>query len=164
MRVEIEIIVDDRQLRRDITRMPGAITNALRLATEDATLYWQRLMKTYPPAPARQVGTAFSPVRFTTRAGRSVDFMARRSEGYVRTGTLGRSWTGPDSRRVETAGDVVWGRTSSSGNIAPYNRYVQDSELQARVHQGRWETMQAVMERTNRTVQRFYDNRMAQIR
>lgn len=160
----IEIVVRDAQMRRDLDRMPGAITNALRLATEDTTLYWQRLMKTYPPSPSPVQGTAFNPVRFRTGSGRDVDFMARRREGYVRTGTLGRSWTSPDSRRVEVGQDAVTGRTSSSGNIAPYNRYVQDAELQARVHQGRWDTIQAVMGRTTPTVQRFYANRLEQIR
>jgi hypothetical protein len=157
----IEIIIQDADLRFSLIRWPLAINNALRLATEDTTLYWQRLMKTYPPAPPPRMGTAFNPVRFTTRAGRSVEFMARRSEGYTRTGTLGRSWTSPDSRRVEVGSDFAWGRTSSSGDIAPYNRYVQDAELQARVHQGRWETIQAVMQRTTATVQRFYSSRLA---
>jgi hypothetical protein len=161
--MEIHIVVNDGQVRRDLDRMPPAITNALRFATEDTTLYWQRIVKTYPPPPDAIQGTAANPVRFTAM-GRAVSFMARRREGYVRTGTLGRSWTMPDSRRVEVSPTVVTGRTSSSGNIAPYNRYVQDAAYQARIHQGRWEPIQATMQRTAPQVQRFYANRLNAIR
>lgn len=130
---ELQVIINDRDVRRLLTTAPGQITEALRLGTEDTTLYWQRLVKTYP---------------------------AQRTSTYRRTGTLGRSWTSPDSRRVEVVGTTVQGRVSSSGYIAPYNRYVQDEELQARVHQGTWETIQAVMGRTASQVERFYEDRL----
>jgi len=41
--------------------------------------------------------------------------------GYVRTGTLARSW----SARVQTSGRDIEGTVGSSGNIAPYNVFVQ---------------------------------------
>lgn len=53
---------------------------------------------------------------------------------------LGSRWT---SRRIRGEGYI--GR--AIGNNASYAPWVQSSELQARVHQGRWQTDQAIMER-----------------
>jgi hypothetical protein len=39
-------------------------------------------MKKYPPKPAAVQGPAMSPVRFTTRGGKSADFTAAGFGGY----------------------------------------------------------------------------------
>ena len=43
------------------------------------------------------------------------------ASGYVRTGTLARSW----SARVRSGGRKIEGTVGSAGNIAPYNVFVQ---------------------------------------
>jgi hypothetical protein len=44
--------------------------------------------------------------------------------GYVRTGTLMRSW----SKSVKVGTDRIEGTIGSSGNMAPYNKYVEGPE------------------------------------
>lgn len=53
---------------------------------------------------------------------------------------LGKRWTSRRIRGQEYVGREV-------GNNASYAPWVQSSELQARVHQGRWQTDQEVIER-----------------
>jgi len=66
---------------------------------------------------------------------------------YRRTNTLKRSWT----REIKP--EQLAARVGSNANVAPYNRYVQDEAMQARVHHGRW----------NNTVQATSRNRQQQI-
>lgn len=54
----------------------------------------------------------------------------------------------------------IRGRVGSDGNIAPYNRWVQDEERQARVHRGRWVTLQASMRRREQAIQRLFERRV----
>lgn len=62
----------------------------------------------------------------------------RAGQTYRRTGNLRASWqTFPN----EGSGDVL-GVVRSSGVI--YNRYVQDADAQAWMHQDRWQTAQEV--------------------
>ena len=56
---------------------------------------------------------------------------------YVRTLVLGKSWAQSTSGYAMKAEGWV-------GNNVSYARYVQDKALQARVHQGRWQTVQSV--------------------
>ena len=57
---------------------------------------------------------------------------------YRRTGTLGRRWT----TKVETLTTFQ----GTIGNNTVYGPYVQDEAKQARVHKGRWQTIQGVVE------------------
>jgi len=57
---------------------------------------------------------------------------------YRRTGTLGRRWT----TRVETLTKFE----GVIGNNTVYGPYVQDKGEQAKVHQGRWQTIQSVVD------------------
>jgi len=68
--------------------------------------------------------------------------------GYRRTMTLGRRWTS----RVESLASEVVGVV---GNDTVYAPYVQ-GELQARVHQGRWQTGQAVLEKLRGKIVEFF--------
>ena len=56
---------------------------------------------------------------------------------YRRTGTLGRKWTS----KVTFTDDEVMG---FAGNNAPYARFVQGFDTQARIHAGNWQTEQDV--------------------
>lgn len=117
-------------------------------------------LKKYPPKPSPVAGTALSPVRFTTRGGKAVDFMALsrgwerkgrklRYVGYVRTGKLGQSWT----TSIQQQGADLVGKVGTNLKYAPY---VQSAERQAWMHQGRWRTdAQAVQKFTARILQRF---------
>ena len=127
----VNIEIDSRQVRRMIDRAPQRVNRALRAAMDDSTILLLREMQTYPPQ--------------------------RPGSTYKRTGTLRRSWL----RRVSNAGVGVTGEVVSSGNMAPYNRLVQDQTRQARVHRGRWtNTAQEVARRNERTIQRYFDRRL----
>lgn len=84
--------------------------------------------------------------------GDAIDDMAREAadypperagQRYVRTGTLGRGWT-----EGQTLFDLQ-GQTALEAvrvNSTPYGPSVQGREDQAKVHQGRWQTVEALME------------------
>ena len=70
---------------------------------------------------------------------------------YVRTGKLGQSWTW----EVTTNWAGVRGKVGTNLKYAPY---VQSKALQARIHQGNWNTdAQAVEEKRAEIIQRFRD-------
>lgn len=127
----VNVDIDSRQVRTMIDRAPARINRALRAAMDDSTVLLLREMQTYPPQ--------------------------RPGSTYKRTNTLRRSWL----RRVRGDASSVTGEVVSSGNMAPYNRLVQDQTRQARVHRGRWtNTAQEVARRNERTIQRYFDRRL----
>lgn len=73
----------------------------------------------------------------------------RRGSSYRRTGTLGRRWV----TRVEGASGGVRGRV---GNNTIYGPLVQSQAFQARVHRGRWQTDQQVIERETETITGYF--------
>lgn len=74
----------------------------------------------------------------------------RRGSSYRRTGTLGRRW----ETRVESASGGVRGRV---GNYTvDYAPLVQSHRFQARVHRGRWQTDQQVIERETETITGYF--------
>ena len=164
---DVSIVVDDREVMSLLRRAPDRINVALRAALTDATALILRDAKTYPPPPDAIQGPSSSPVRFSTRAGKAVNFTARsrgwsggrrsRYVGYKRTGTLGRSW----HKSITGRGIDMVGEVKSEGNKAPYNRYVQDAEHQSRVHQGRWSTIQSIADNRRDDINRIFDARIA---
>ena len=127
----VTIQIDSRETRLMLLRAPSRIDRALRAAMEDSTTLLLREQQTYP---TQRTGTA-----------------------YKRTGTLRRSW----SRRVSREGTAIVGTVGSSGNTAPYNRYVQDQTQQASIHRGRWtNTAQETARRNESTIQRYFDRRL----
>jgi len=62
---------------------------------------------------------------------------------YRRTGTLGRLWTS-STPSISIAGSVLNARL---GNATPYGPYVQDPDRQAKVHRGRWQTTDDVVDK-----------------
>jgi len=110
----------------------------------------------YPP----QVSAA-SPVfkkrKRATNRGRKGSRYA--SKGYRRTGTLRRSWFQTLSRRGSSFVVVV----ASSGNVAPYNIYVQgEKETQSKLMRSRgWisvpESAEEELKKTEVALQKLFD-------
>ncbi len=83
----------------------------------------------------------------------------QRPTRYRRSHTLERSW----QKNVEARGANVIGRVRSSGQIAPYNRWVQDELRQAWMHRGHWtNTVQAVGRARRTTAQEIWRRRLRQ--
>ena len=122
--------INDSAANALFSRAPGVVGVALRGAVEDGTTYVLYKIRRYPPQ--------------------------RPGSSYRRTNTLKRSW----SRRIEGRGLEIRGIVASNGNMAPYNRTVQDRDRQARIHRGRWQTAQSVSEATQPVVQRMVMNRL----
>ena len=71
------------------------------------------------------------------------------SESYVRTGTLGKSW----SKRVNWQGADLVAEVKSSGQVAPYNKYVRGPKLgpkkqAARMAARGWKSVSDIAEQT----------------
>lgn len=131
--METSIQIDDREVLAMLRAAPLRINRANRAAMNDATALLLRDLKTYPP----------------TRPGQT----------YVRTRTLGRSWT----RKIAGSGVSIRGVVGSSPYIAPYNRWVQDEARQAWMHRGRWvNTVQGVRRHRTKTVQNMFRARLRQ--
>lgn len=64
------------------------------------------------------------------------------NSSYIRTGTLGRLWA-TATPRVTMSGHVLDARIR---NATPYGPLVQQRGQQRRVHRGRWQTTDDVME------------------
>jgi hypothetical protein len=75
---------------------------------------------------------------------------ARPGSSYRRTGTLGRRWTTEITRN----GNGLIGKT---GNNTSYGPWVQSKQFQARVHRGRWQTDEDVLERNRRRITDDFD-------
>ena len=138
-----------------------AQSDAIYKALSASVIEIETYMKKYPPKPAAIQGPAMAPVRFTTRGGKSADFMARsrgwtkgrRSyyEGYRRTGKLGQAWTtSVRQTATETVGKV--------GNAINYAKWVQAAATQAWMHKGRWRTdAQAIAQFEAKVTKRIKD-------
>jgi len=131
--MSITITIDDREVRQMLRAAPGQIRQAQLAAMNDATSLLLRDMSTYP----------------AQRAGSS----------YTRTHVLQKSW----SRVIEQRGRDITGRVGSNQNIAPYNRVVQDADMQARQHRGTWKnTAQAVTKQREAAIQKMFRTRLKQ--
>lgn len=88
---------------RGKTPSAAELTKGLRKAMSDTVNEGKRFMAEYPPQKPTLRG------RYSRRGG------------YRRTGTLKRSW----SAATRVTGTRIEGEIGSSGNIAPYNVFVQ---------------------------------------
>jgi hypothetical protein len=127
---EIDINIDDSEVRDLLSRAPTRIERALRSTIESGTALILRDLSTYPPTLPGQ--------------------------RYVRTGTLGRSW----SREITGSGLEMRGIVGSSENMAPYNRVVQSEDNQGELFRGRWPTVQGVKRNREREIQQMFEARM----
>lgn len=161
--IEVEITNPEglRQIRAELNRI--AAGSYMRAPMEASLIELETYMKKYPPKRAAVQGPAMSPVRFTTRGGKSADFMARSRgwgkdkrgrlyyEGYKRTGKLGQAWL----TRVEGNSTLLVGHV---GNAINYAKWVQADATQAWMHRGRWRTdAQAIRQFQAKIVARFRD-------
>jgi len=119
-----------------------AIQGAMLATGEDVQSLWLVQMRRYPPPIALRVSVDVH--------GR---IKARLGNGYRRTGTLRKSWFAVAPLHLE--GNTVYAEVVSSGQIAPYNIYVQMEGYQAWMHAGRWETEAQVIERTRGQVEQI---------
>ena len=158
--MEISISVDVGGALRHLTDVQNRIPRALEQGLKDSATLYRKEMRTYPPKPAPMQGTAYNPVRFTTKGGQAVNFMAKRRKPYKRTNILKDSWFIGQTQRFPGGVSV---RIYSSGTTAPYNVYVQKAGMQARIHAGRWPTEQSVAERLRPHFVRMIENRVSAV-
>ncbi len=127
---DVTIDVDARVAIDMLSALPERLDHAIHGAMTDSTVLLLREMKTYPTAPVDST--------------------------YTRTGTLGKSW----DKRIEGRGLETTGVVGSNSNMAPYNRWVQDREFQAGIHQNRWTTIQEASERHQAAIESFFESRI----
>ena len=135
--MEIEISVTDAQVRAMLERSRRTLDAALQGAMRDATSLLLRQVRVYPSPPADST--------------------------CKRTLTLARSWFIPP---FEQTADGLTGRVVNNGNLTrtrsgvPYARYVQDREMQAYMHRGRWDTYQDIAERSEGDIRAMFAARI----
>lgn len=167
--MEVSIVVRSDVARTLLNELTGRLDRAMRAAMIEANAHLLKQVRDYPPPPDPILGPAIVPIRtFTTRFGQTVRMRANKASGkgitmgkasslrYKRTNTLYRSW----HTILRGMGAELTGGVYSSGQIAPYNRYVQDADRQARIHQGRWITAQDIGERSERTINQMFQSRI----
>lgn len=127
----------DRAAQLDVLR-PPMIRSLARL--EDG-------IKTYPGAIAPGVWA-----RMTTPRQKRAFFAKLKAKEVSgkRTGTLGRRWTS----RVYPSGGVAL--VGEWGNNTTYGPYVQDEDVQARFHRGRWQTTRLVLDNAAAAIQQDF--------
>jgi len=113
-----------------INRAPAKLSDAMLGGMNDATALVLRELKTYPPPPPNST--------------------------YKRTRSLSNSW----HKEIEGSGLQIRGIVGSNQNIAPYNRWVQDEDVQAEVHRGRWQTAQDVLQRNEQNIRGMFSARV----
>ncbi len=129
--MNLTIRIDDSDVRTLINRMPDRLNDAMLGGMNDATALLLREVRVYPPEPADST--------------------------YDRTHMLFNSW----HREIEGRGLEIRGIVGSNQNIAPYNRWAQDEERQAWMHQGRWtNTAQEVLRRNESAINGMFRARV----
>lgn len=118
--MQVVIDLDTSEAHKMVRLLPSQINQAFEGAINEVTGRMLRDIRVYPPPPP--------------------------GSKYLRTYRLRASW----SVRMDRAGEDAVGLLISDNYVAPYNRWVQDRRSQARIHQGRWQTMQDVRERNDR--------------
>lgn len=131
--MELSIRINDRATPA-LAAIERRIPEALEAGTHNATALVLREMQLYPPQRA-------------PRGNR---------EPYRRTGTLKRSWF----RRVRRVSGGAIGEVVSSGQIAPYNVFVQHHALQSATFAGSWRTEVQVVEALRPQIVEMYERRV----
>jgi len=144
--MNVNLQYDSAAALATVRAAPGAVQRAMFAAADDATALWLVQMRRSPSPIALRVSVSTS--------GRT---RSRLGNGYKRTGTLRKSWL---AKRTRREGNSVIAEVVSSGEIAPYNVYVQMDAMQAWMHQGRWETEAMVIERTRGKVEQMAARRL----
>ena len=87
--------------------------------------------------------------------GRMKQYPPQRPTKYIRTGVLGKRWV----TKVERQGGRLVG---SVGNNTTYAPFVQSAMFQAKIHQGRWQTDQIVMDEEQAAIIRDFERAIAE--
>ena len=128
--MNLSISIYDSEVRDLINRTPAKLDDAMLGGMNDATALLVRELKIYPSPPAGST--------------------------YKRTRALFNSW----HKEIEGRGLQIRGIVGSNQNIAPYNRVVQDEEMQAAIHRGRWQTAQDVLQRNEQNIRGMFSARV----
>ena len=128
--MNLSISIYDSEVRDLINRTPAKLDDAMLGGMNDATALLVRELKIYPSPPAGST--------------------------YKRTRSLSNSW----HKEIEGRGLQIRGIVGSNQNIAPYNRVVQDEEMQAAIHRGRWQTAQDVLQRNEQNIRGMFGARV----
>src|SRR5262245_22951495 len=127
----MSIELDTTDARRLLARTPPAVERAARTALVDGGELLLEDMQEYPPELPNQE--------------------------YERTFDLRRSWS---RGQVEQQSSSLVLRVTSDPDQAPYNRFVQSDAYQARIHQGRWQTLGSVCQRRQSDIQQMFADRV----
>ena len=125
----------------ETTSLEGKLLNRMKTLTNDL----QREAADYE-VPSHVQAVAYKTHGISARTGRPIKRRGKRIIAYRRTGTLKKSW----SHRVGYGliSRALVGEVRSSGNVAPYNKWVRDPAKQTRVMQRLgWQTTEAIMSR-----------------
>lgn len=134
----ITIKVDNSDALRKLGRAQSEITGMLRAPMQRSLNVLWAGMAHYPPMrPDQRYVRGKGP---TNKAGKVV----RRTSQQ-----LGKRWT----KRIRVGGGEIRGEL---GNNVSYGPYVQDDEIQAWMHRGRWQTNQSVAEESAGEIQGFF--------
>ena len=107
----------------------------------------------YPKQRAAVQGPAAAPVRFTTKTGKAVSFIARSREQYRRTGTLGRRWFGD----IEITRSGIVGIRGKAANNTTYGPWVQSERFQTAFHRETgWITDQKALDKNSKAIDREF--------
>jgi len=145
--IAYRIEINDGQVAKLFNRLDHAsVMRVLRPPMEASLLLLHNDLTDYP---SKSTGT----IRFKTAKQRRYFFWAVKqgiiTVPYVRTGKLGQSWTW----RITETGNGLSGTVGTNLKYAPW---VQNDELQARIHRGNWMTDErAFGQRRAEIVQRF---------
>lgn len=145
--INYRIEINDGQVAKLFNRLDRAsVMQVLRPPMEASLIVLHSDLTDYPPP-------SHGKVTFKSARQRKYFFWALKNGviqvPYVRTGKLGQSWTW----RIETTASGMYGKV---GTNMSYARWVQNDELQARIHRGNWMTDSGALEhRRAEIVQRF---------
>lgn len=136
----IEIKVDNSDALRQLRRAESEVINMLRAPLQRSLSVLHADMASYPPTRA---GQRYIRGRGPTNAASEVTRLTSQQ--------LGKRWT----ERTTTGPGMIRGEL---GNNVTYGPYVQDSEQQAWMHRGRWQTNEDVAEENSGRIQGFFSD------
>lgn len=110
------------------------ITTALVKAMSDTVKNGQKTMQSYPPQTLMLTG-------------------------YVRTGTLRRSW----SSEVKPGGNRIVGIVGSNSNIAPYNRLVQGQQQMTAFDIANWPNVNELKDQMGKELSRRAESQLERL-
>lgn len=143
---------DIEKAAKNMSHVETILTEEMRQSMNESLAYAEDFLAKYPPKPV-----GFHMIFKSAKQRRKVFALIR--EGlipYKRTGKLGQGWTTNVRVMVTSIRGVL-------GNIRPYARLVQDELKQARVHRGRWPTVQMLKRTPAKKIERFFRNGLRRV-